>query len=242
MNKTITLMLGAVAVLSLVGCSADNRPEGNARLLCPLAGAAVGGLAGGGGAVAGFAAGAVICDYSRYGEDATAKTDEPMMSDQDGDGVSDDIDRCANTPAGTTVDAKGCPVASAIMIPANCQDYVQLSADESEIVGFEPVHFALDKSTLDMSAKEKLSCYATLAKDHDLALNLSGYTDSQGPKAYNQRLSERRVLSVNSYLMQQGMTQEQLSTKAEGQMDPVAPNDNPQGRQQNRRVEFNIVK
>lgn len=71
-------------------------------------------------------------------------------------------------------------------------------------------------------------------------LIVSGHTDSTGSEAYNQRLSERRAASVADYLIEQGVSASSITVYGFGELRPKAPNDTPEGRQLNRRVEINI--
>jgi outer membrane protein OmpA-like peptidoglycan-associated protein len=74
----------------------------------------------------------------------------------------------------------------------------------------------------------------------DRTVQIVGYTDSVGSPDYNQGLSERRAQSVSFYLNRQGIDSARLSSAGRGQSDPIAANDTPGGRQQNRRVEVTI--
>ncbi|MDP7239531.1 MAG: OmpA family protein, partial [Candidatus Latescibacteria bacterium] len=72
-----------------------------------------------------------------------------------------------------------------------------------------------------------------------------GHTDSKGSDAYNQKLSEKRALSVKTWLLTNtNISKYLLHTIGLGETQPVAPNekedgsDNPEGRAQNRRVEI----
>ena len=72
-------------------------------------------------------------------------------------------------------------------------------------------------------------------------IEVSGYTDSTGDANYNQQLSEKRAESVGSYLTAQGVVPGRVVTRGFGERSPVASNDTPEGRQQNRRVELKLV-
>ncbi len=74
----------------------------------------------------------------------------------------------------------------------------------------------------------------------DAALTILGHTDSTGSDSYNMRLSERRALYVMRLLVDRGLDPLQMTTVAIGDRQPIAPNDTPQGRARNRRVEFLI--
>ena len=74
----------------------------------------------------------------------------------------------------------------------------------------------------------------------DAALTILGHTDAVGTDAYNIELSERRALAVMQELADRGVNTAQMSTVAIGFHQPIAPNDSPEGRALNRRVEFLI--
>lgn len=71
-----------------------------------------------------------------------------------------------------------------------------------------------------------------------ITAEIHGHTDSTGPAAYNQKLSERRAASVMNYLVDNGIGQDRLTARGFGERMPVAPNTTPEGRQKNRRVEM----
>lgn len=75
----------------------------------------------------------------------------------------------------------------------------------------------------------------------DTRVNIAGHTDSTGDASYNQRLSERRAQAVGSYLTQNGVGSMRLNTSGYGATQPIASNDNEQGRAQNRRVEITLT-
>jgi outer membrane protein OmpA-like peptidoglycan-associated protein len=68
-------------------------------------------------------------------------------------------------------------------------------------------------------------------------LFLIGHTDNVGSEKFNQRLSAARVASVSRYLEQRGINPERINIKYYGEEHPIAQNDEPQGRQLNRRVD-----
>lgn len=71
-------------------------------------------------------------------------------------------------------------------------------------------------------------------------ITAQGHTDSTGTDAYNQQLSERRALSVAQYLQSKGVAQQRLAAIGYGETRPIAPNNTPDGRAQNRRVELEL--
>ncbi|NSL90396.1 OmpA family protein [Chitinophaga sp. Mgbs1] len=116
-------------------------------------------------------------------------------------------------------------------------------------VTLENVYYDYDKATLreeSFVSLDKLA--ATLQANPAMEIELSAHTDSIGRKAYNQRLSEARAKSCVEYLVQKGIDPNRLTYKGYGATQPIAPNsmpdgsDNPEGRQQNRRTTFTVLK
>lgn len=141
--------------------------------------------------------------------------------DSDGDGVADYKDRCANTPSGVAVDAMGCPV----------KDEVVLTVDR--------LGFAFDSATLDTQSRSALDAAVAVIKSHSsVKMDVVGYTDTSGPEAYNQKLSERRAQAAVDYLVSKGVDAGQLRAVGRGESAPVASNDSKDGRERNRRVEL----
>jgi outer membrane protein OmpA-like peptidoglycan-associated protein len=71
-----------------------------------------------------------------------------------------------------------------------------------------------------------------------LHLEVEGHTDSIGSDDYNQQLSQKRAQAVRDYLIQQGISETAIEARGFGKSEPIAANDTPEGRQQNRRVEL----
>jgi outer membrane protein OmpA-like peptidoglycan-associated protein len=71
-----------------------------------------------------------------------------------------------------------------------------------------------------------------------LKLEVEGHTDSTGSDDLNQKLSEQRASAVRSYLMDQGLSGDNVMATGFGKTMPVADNSTAAGRQKNRRVEM----
>ena len=103
------------------------------------------------------------------------------------------------------------------------------------------VLFDFDKSTLKPEALRQLAVVLQALKDQPtLQTHIVGHTDSVGSDAYNVKLSQRRAASVASYLVSQRVRQGSITTDWRGEREPVASNDNADGRAQNRRVEITL--
>lgn len=142
--------------------------------------------------------------------------------DSDGDGVPDNLDKCPGTPAGTPVDANGCP------LPAP--------------FAFQKVYFDFDHADLNSPARKTLDDTVEVLQGHqDLSLSLQGFTDSVGTDDYNLALSQRRAVAVRDYLVSHGISSTRLEPSGYGESKPDASNDTADGRAQNRRVEFVVI-
>jgi outer membrane protein OmpA-like peptidoglycan-associated protein len=110
------------------------------------------------------------------------------------------------------------------------------------IVNLSDVLFDTGSATLKPGTREKLARVAgLLLSQPGLKLQIEGHTDSVGDTDYNQRLSENRADSVRTYLVAQGIAAAAVGTTGFGESQPVASNDTPAGRQQNRRVELVVA-
>jgi len=79
---------------------------------------------------------------------------------------------------------------------------------------------------------------AILNDNPGLKFSIEGHTDSQGNTAINQPLSEKRAAAVMAWLSGKGIDPARLKTKGFGDSKPIDTNDTPEGRANNRRVEF----
>jgi OOP family OmpA-OmpF porin len=109
----------------------------------------------------------------------------------------------------------------------------------------ERVLFDFDKSDIRADAAQTLDVFATAlqAVEHR-GMEVRGHTDAKGDDAYNQSLSERRAAAVRTALQTRGVAGD-IGARGFGESQPVAPNtldgqDNPGGRQLNRRVDVFI--
>jgi outer membrane protein OmpA-like peptidoglycan-associated protein len=112
------------------------------------------------------------------------------------------------------------------------------------------VLFDFDQWDIRPDAESTLWQVADIIKYYPRAkVTIAGYTDAKGAEVYNLRLSEQRAAAVKAWIVQHGEVDgKQITTKGWGEKKPVAPNthpdgsDNPEGRQQNRRVEVTVKK
>lgn len=104
------------------------------------------------------------------------------------------------------------------------------------------IFFDFDKASLREESFPELDRLVDLLNEvDDIKIEIGGHTDSRGSASYNQQLSERRAKSVVDYLVDKGINPKRLKHVGYGQTSPIADNDTEEGRQQNRRTEFEII-
>lgn len=100
------------------------------------------------------------------------------------------------------------------------------------------VYFDFDESVLLDTEKTKLNEVLDLYAGRIAIIELIGHTDSVGSYTYNLQLSEKRVRSVEAYLLQNNLSTSQIRTDYSGETSPLQVNETEEGRQKNRRVEL----
>jgi outer membrane protein OmpA-like peptidoglycan-associated protein len=141
------------------------------------------------------------------------------FGDLDGDGVLDKDDECPNTPG--TIALKGCP---------------ELAKEDQEILNmaFENLEFESGKDIIKPVSYPSLDSLASLlSRKTDWKLKLAS-------DVANMDLSKRRTMAVVNYLKMRRIAEDRMMPEWFGESKPAYPNDTPEGRQKNRRVEMTI--
>jgi OOP family OmpA-OmpF porin len=155
--------------------------------------------------------------------------------DSDGDGVFDGIDQCPDTPKGLKVDAKGCPI--------------ELIERETELldtgmIRLNNVNFETGKDSILADSYGTLDAVgALLSKWSQLQIEISGHTDNTGSAKTNTKLSKARAQAVENYILghHPELKATQYTVVGYGSSKPIATNKTPEGKAQNRRVEFKVL-
>ncbi|MGQ9864551.1 MAG: OmpA family protein [Bacteroidia bacterium] len=104
------------------------------------------------------------------------------------------------------------------------------------------IFFDFDKATLRPESQAELNRVYQILQDYPkMKIRIGGHTDAVGSDEYNQKLSEARAKAVVDYLISRGIRSDRLSYQGYGESRPIDTNDTPQGRQNNRRVEMEIL-
>ncbi len=80
-----------------------------------------------------------------------------------------------------------------------------------------------------------------LIKNASVRIEVSGHTDNVGSASVNKKISKSRALTVKNYLVNRGVEQDRIEYEGYGFDQPIAPNDTPEGKAMNRRVEVKIL-
>lgn len=103
------------------------------------------------------------------------------------------------------------------------------------------VYFDFDSDAIrDESFPELNKVSEMLLDNPNLHMSIEGHTCSMGPEAYNLNLSGKRAASIVRYLIGKGVLTENLESNGYGESLPIASNETEAGREQNRRVQFNL--
>lgn len=109
-------------------------------------------------------------------------------------------------------------------------------------IALRNIFFDVGRATLRSESNAELDRLVSLLKDvPSLKVEISGHTDNTGSASINDKLSQDRAEAVVVYLKGKGIAAGRLTAKGYGSSNPIATNNNAQGRQENRRTEFEII-
>jgi outer membrane protein OmpA-like peptidoglycan-associated protein len=195
---------------------------------------------------------------------APAKPPAPP-ADSDGDGITDDVDKCPNEPEDKDgfEDQDGCPdpdndkdgipdasdkcpnepeTINNVDDDDGCPDKGLVRLGDKELETLTPIFFDTDRARVHHAFRPALDDIAAVIKAHPEIgrCAIEGHTDATGPKDWNQRLSQRRAEAVVAYLVSKGVDPARLAAIGQSQALPWGSNDTEKGRAANRRVIFHI--
>lgn len=125
-------------------------------------------------------------------------------------------------------------------------DWIQsktTKVDKTTWFNFDRILFQTASSNLNNVSSEQIGNIATIMKAIPIVeFKIGGYTDSTGDPAENKKLSQARAEAVMNALIEQGIDASRLTAEGYGSEFPVADNNTPEGREQNRRVAIRVTK
>ena len=151
----------------------------------------------------------------------TDKIDETQENiDSDRDGILNQNDRCPDTSNNFIVDDEGCPQTSTLNIK-----------------------FASKKFDVTPEIINELEGFASFLKENkNYQVIIYGYTDNVGNDVDNKLLSQKRANAVKEGLISHGISATKLTAIGRGEANPIADNENNEGREKNRRIEIELIK
>ena len=149
------------------------------------------------------------------------------FTDTDNDGVIDKNDKCPETPG--PIENDGCP---------------EIEEEVQEILktAFDNLEFETGRSIIKKESEPSLNELAeVLLQKTEWGLQIAGHTDNVGNAQSNLILSKQRAEAVRDFMIARGIEKDRLTVLFFGQTKPIATNETPEGRQQNRRVEMTLI-
>lgn len=176
---------------------------------------------------------------------------EPVFVDGDKDGVEDSNDQCASTPAGVSVDSKGCPIDTD---RDGVADYLDQCAETDRKLKVDaegcPLKLTEDVS-IDLSVKfssgsdvveaeffDEIRGVARFMEQYEGSqVEIEGHTDTSGSASFNKNLSQKRATAVANVLIQQyGIAASRVTAMGYGEERPMVEEVTAEDRAANRRV------
>jgi hypothetical protein len=122
------------------------------------------------------------------------------------------------------------------------QDFYLQKIEVGAKMVLENIYFETGKAVLRPESFDALDQVIRFMENNpEMKLEISGHTDNTGTLRINQKLSRDRAKAVVDYLVAGGIPVEMLVYEGYADTQPVAPNDTPEGREKNRRVEFKVL-
>lgn len=128
-------------------------------------------------------------------------------------------------------------------VPVKPDDLTKQKLEPGKVIQLKNIYFEFDKDELMPRSFVELNKLLKIMRENPkLVIEIMGHTDALGEDVYNLDLSRRRAEAVLRFLLENKISKTRLRSHGEGEDKPIATNDTEEGRAQNRRVEFVVVK
>ncbi|HRH99443.1 MAG TPA: OmpA family protein, partial [Saprospiraceae bacterium] len=128
--------------------------------------------------------------------------------------------------------------------PASNMGCPEIKVEDRKVldVAMRSVQFESGTAVITKSSYKNLDDVVTVMQKYpEMNVSIEGHTDNVGDDAMNQKLSEKRAKACADYLMKKGISEGRLMSAGYGETRPIGDNNTKDGRQLNRRTEFNPV-
>ncbi len=126
-------------------------------------------------------------------------------------------------------------VISGVLVPPS---EVPIPEELGSALELNPITFATGSADLTDGGRVELDKVVAFLLETPVNIVIGGHTDADGDEALNQSLSQDRADAVLTYLTSQGVPADSLTATGFGETQPIAPNDTPENKAKNRRIEF----
>jgi outer membrane protein OmpA-like peptidoglycan-associated protein len=189
-------------------------------------------------------------DSLKDGEEIGRYQTQPLEIDSDSDGLldGDEVKKHQTDPLKQDTDGGGIADATEVNRGTNplvADDDVPreiLKVENNAPIILDGVVFETGRAVISVESEAILTkAFNTLEYYPEMRVAIHGHTDNTGGLRTNMRLSQARADAVKAYLVARGIASERIVTKGFGPYQPIAPNDSPESRRQNRRIEFSRI-
>jgi outer membrane protein OmpA-like peptidoglycan-associated protein len=178
------------------------------------------------------------------GDEVLVMKTNPLLVDTDGDGLTDCDERNVyrTNPLVKDTDGDGADDGKEVRDGTDPLVADVLRVEESGNIVLEGINFETNSAQITPDSEPTLiKALNTLRTNPQLRVEVQGHTDDVGNDSTNQRLSESRANSVRDYLVQRGIDASRMTTRGYGESAPLVPNDSPENRDKNRRIQFKVL-
>ncbi len=184
-------------------------------------------------------------DGLKDGDEVDTYKTNPIVSDTDGDGLKDGDEVVKYKTDPNKKDTDGGTIDDGVEVNRGTNpndpndDVVKIGVP----IVLEGITFESGKYEITPESEEVLQkALKTMQTYPDIEVEISGYTDNVGSASRNLTLSQNRAAAVKNWLLSHGVQETRIIAKGYGSENPIVPNDSPDHRRKNRRIEFKRIK